>query len=115
MKSLQEMLYASLNEACENCGVGTFKKETEEEEAERVKAIRMGCESEEEEIENASIKDETSFRDYAKNKFKVVFGDNLDEDKMKKTIDGILDDNKEMVENNDWGSLIGILNKSFGA
>ena len=62
-----------------------------------------------------SIKSEKDFRDYAENKFKEVFGDDLDEDQMKETIDGILTDNKELVDKEDWGSLVGILNKSFGS
>ncbi len=60
-----------------------------------------------------SIKDEKSFRDYAENKFKEVFGDKLDEDKMKETIDGILKDYAKEAEDGDWGTLIGVLNKSF--
>jgi hypothetical protein len=62
---------------------------------------------------DGSIKDEKSFRDYAENKFKEVFGDELDEDKMNKTIDGLLNDNKDLVDAGEWGELIGILNKSF--
>lgn len=61
-----------------------------------------------------SIKDEKGFREAAEAKFKAVFGDKLDTDKMKETVDGILKDNKEDVEKGDWGKLIGILNKSFG-
>lgn len=117
MKKLTEFVHESLmeNKSCPGCG--TFKKENEEEEQERVKAIRMGCESEEEEQEKVkeSIKDEKSFRDYAENKFKVVFGDNLDKDKMNKTIDGLLTDNKELADKGEWGELVGMLNKSFGA
>lgn len=60
-----------------------------------------------------SIKDEKSFRDYAENKFKEVFGDELDEDEMNETIDGIIDDNQDAIEDGDWGKLVGILNKSF--
>ena len=60
-----------------------------------------------------SIKDEKTFRDYAKNKFEEVFGDKLDEDKMKETIDGILKDYTKEAEEGDWGTLIGVLNKSF--
>lgn len=60
-----------------------------------------------------TIKSEKEFRDAAKAKFEAVYGDELDEDKMNKVIDGILNDNKELVENGDWGALIGILNKSF--
>lgn len=64
-------------------------------------------------INEGEIKSEKDFREYAKNKFKEVFGDELDEEKMNKTIEGILDDNKELVDNNEWGELIGILNKGF--
>lgn len=63
--------------------------------------------------ESESITSEKEFRDYAKNKFKEAFGDELDEDKMNKTIDGILKDNKEDADKGDWGKLVGILNKSF--
>lgn len=65
------------------------------------------------EITEGKIESEQDFRDYAENKFKEAFGDDLDEDKMKKTIDGILDDNKDAVESGEWDKLIGILNKSF--
>jgi cysteinyl-tRNA synthetase len=61
-----------------------------------------------------SIKDEKSFKEYAKNKFEEVFGDDLDENQMNETIDGILKDYKEDADNGDWGKLVGVLNKSFG-
>ena len=64
------------------------------------------------EITEGKIESEQDFRDYAENKFKEAFGDDLDEDKMKKTIDGILDDNKDAVEAGEWDKLIGVLNKS---
>jgi hypothetical protein len=60
-----------------------------------------------------TIKDEKSFREAARAKFEEVFGDELDEDKMNKTIDGLLKDNKDLVEKGEWGELIGMLNKSF--
>lgn len=60
-----------------------------------------------------SIKDEKSFKAAAEAKFKEVFGDELDEDKMKKTIDGLLKDNKDLVEKGEWAELIGMLNASF--
>lgn len=62
-----------------------------------------------------TIKDEKSFRKAAEAKFEEVFGDDLDEKKMNDTIDGLLKDNKDLVEKNKWGELIGMLNKSFGA
>ena len=42
-----------------------------------------------------------------------MFGDELDEEKMNQTIDGLLEDNKDLVEKGEWGELIGMLNKSF--
>ena len=63
--------------------------------------------------ESESVKSEEEFREYAKNKFKEAFGDELDEDKMNETIEGILKDYKEDADNGDWGKLVGVLNKSF--
>lgn len=65
------------------------------------------------ELNESKIESEEDFRAAAEKKFEEVFGDDLDEDKMKETIDGILNDNKDLVENGEWGELIGILNKSF--
>lgn len=62
-----------------------------------------------------TIKDEKSFRAAAEAKFKEVFGDDLDEDKMNETIDGLLKDNKDLVDKGEWGELIGMLNKSFAS
>ena len=60
-----------------------------------------------------TIKSEKDFRAAARAKFEEVFGDELDEEKMNKTIDGLLEDNKDLVEKGEWGELIGMLNKSF--
>lgn len=86
-----------------------------EEKLEKVekKADDAKKEAEKSEKSEESIKDEKSFRDYAENKFKEVFGDELDEDEMKETIDGILKDYKKEADEGDWGTLIGVLNKSF--
>ena len=59
------------------------------------------------------VKSEKDFREYAENKFKEVFGDELDEKEMNDTIDGLLKDNKELVDAGEWGELVGMLNKSF--
>lgn len=60
-----------------------------------------------------SIKNKDDFRSYAENKFKEVFGDDLDEKEMNDVIDALI---KEQEENNtDWGEIVGKLNKSFGA
>ena len=68
---------------------------------------------ESETIIESKVSSEKDFREYAENKFKEVFGDELDEDKMNKTIDGLLDDNKDLVDAGEWGELVGMLNKSF--
>lgn len=64
-------------------------------------------------VNEGEIKSEKDFRDAAKAKFEEVYGDDLDEKEMNDTIEGILKDNAELVENGDWGALIGLLNKSF--
>lgn len=64
-------------------------------------------------VNEGEIKSEKDFRAAAKAKFEEVYGDELDENEMNDTIEGILKDNAELVEKGDWGALIGILNKSF--
>lgn len=64
-------------------------------------------------VNEGTIKSEKDFREAAKAKFEEVFGDELDEKQMKETIDGLLNDNKDLVEKGEWGELIGKLNKSF--
>lgn len=64
-------------------------------------------------VNEGEIKSEKDFRDAAKAKFEEVYGDELDENEMNDTIEGILKENAELVEKGDWGALIGILNKSF--
>ena len=66
-----------------------------------------------ENICEGKITDEKSFREAARAKFEEVFGDELDEDRMNETIEGLLNDNKDLVEKGKWGELIGMLNKSF--
>ena len=44
-------------------------------------------------------------------KLKEMFGDEYDEAKATEMIDGILNDNKELVDAGDWGALVGVLNK----
>ena len=64
-------------------------------------------------ITEGEVKSEKDFREYAENKFKEVFGDDLDKKEMNETIDGLLDDNKDLVDAGEWGELVGMLNKSF--
>ena len=104
MKSLMEFLKEN-KEVCPDCGNDPCTCGNEEE-----------CHNEEEEQEKAkeTIKNEKDFRSYAENKFKEAFGDDLDEKRMNFTIDGLLKDNKDLVDKGEWGELVGKLNKSFG-
>ena len=65
-------------------------------------------------VNEGKITDEKSFREMAEAKFKEVFGDDLDEDQMNETIDGILKKYKADADAGDWGKVVGVLNKSFG-
>lgn len=64
-------------------------------------------------VMEGKVTDEKSFREWAESKFKEVYGDEYDEDKMKKAVDGLLNDNKKLVEDGEWGELVGMMNKSF--
>lgn len=63
--------------------------------------------------EEGEIESEKDFREYAENKFKEAFGDELDKERMKNTIDGLLDDNQDLVKDGNWAELVGKLNQSF--
>ena len=67
----------------------------------------------EESADDPEIESEEDFRNAARAKFEAAFGDELDEKKMNEVIDGILKDNRDMVDDGDWGALMGILNNSF--
>lgn len=105
MKNLSEFLIEKINED----KIAELEKRVEKAEEKADKAEKDANKSEE------TIKDEKSFREAAEAKFKEVFGDDLDEDKMNETIDGLLKDNKDLVEKGEWGELIGMLNKSFAS
>lgn len=64
-------------------------------------------------VTEGKVTDEKSFREWAESKFKEVYGDEYDEEKMKKAVDGLLNDNKKLVEDGEWGELVGMMNKSF--
>lgn len=67
----------------------------------------------EQSINEGEIKDEKSFREYAHAKLKEAFGDDYDESKADEMVDGILKDHKELVDKDDWGALVGVLNKGM--
>lgn len=120
MKTLREYITESKEKDLEK-KIDKLDKDVKAAEKKAVEAEEKAEDAEDEAAEaekeaskaEESIKDEKSFREYAEKKFKEVFGDKLDEKQMKKTIDGILKDNKDAVDDGDWGKLIGVLNKSF--
>lgn len=122
MKNLNAFLLEQLNES-DDAKLKNLEKKLDdvEKKAEDAEDAAAAAEERADDAEkdankaDESIKDEKSFRDYAENKFKEVFGDELDEKKMNDTIDGLLKDNKELVDAGKWGELVGMLNKSFGA
>lgn len=67
----------------------------------------------EEFVYEGEISSADDFKAYAEKKFKKVFGDDLDEDKMNSVVNGILKKYKSDADNGDWGKLVGVLNKSF--
>ena len=67
----------------------------------------------EQNLNEGEIKDEKAFREYAHAKLKEAFGDEYDEKKADEMVDGILKDNKELVDKEDWGALVGVLNKGM--
>ncbi len=61
--------------------------------------------------EGEDIKDEESFREYAKKMLKQAHGDSYDEDKAKEVIDGLVSKAKE---DDDWDAAVGKLQSSMG-
>ena len=121
MKNLNEYLLEQLNESDAKLKELEKKLDKVEKKADDAEVKANDAEKRADDAEKEAnkaeetIKDEKSFREAARAKFEEVFGDDLDEDKMNKTIDGLLKDHKDLVDNNEWGELIGMLNKSFGA
>lgn len=60
-----------------------------------------------------TIDNEKELRSAMEAKFKKVFKDDLDEEKMNKTIDGFCKDHAEEIKDGKFGELIGKFNKSF--
>lgn len=121
MKNISEFLTECLVNESDKIAELEKKLDKVEKEAEEANKKADDAEKKAEDAEKdankseETIKDEKSFREAARAKFEEVFGDDLDEDRMKETIDGLLNDNKDLVEKGEWGELIGMLNKSFGA
>lgn len=102
VKSLRDYLAESDKKKCDGCT--TCEDDTADDD------VKV-----DEDEDSGKVESKDDFIAYAENKFKEVFGDKLDKDRMEFTIKGLLDDNKDLVDDNNWGELIGMLNKSFGS
>lgn len=64
-------------------------------------------------LNEGKISSEKDLRAAMKAKFEEVFGDELDEDKMNKTIDGFCKDHEQDIKDGKFAELIGEFNESF--
>ena len=63
--------------------------------------------------EDGKVKSEKDFHEFAEKMAKEAFGDDFDEDKFKETVDKFLEDNKDLVDSDDWGELVGKWEQGF--
>jgi len=64
-------------------------------------------------ITEGEVKSEKDFREFAEKMAKEAFGDKFDEDKFNDTIKKFLDDNKDLVDDGNWGELVGMWEEGF--
>ena len=64
-------------------------------------------------VTESEVKSEEEFREFATKMCKEAHGDDFDEDKCKEAIDGFLEDNKDLVEKEEWGELVGKWEEGF--
>ena len=64
-------------------------------------------------VNEGKVESEKDFRDFAEKMSREAYGDDFDEDKFKETVDGFLEDNKDLVENGDWAELVGKWEEGF--
>lgn len=64
-------------------------------------------------ITEGEVNNEKEFREFAAAMAKEAFGDKYDESKLNKTVDGFLEDNKELVDKGEWAELVGMWKQGF--
>ena len=64
-------------------------------------------------VTEGKVSSEKDFRDFAEKMAKEAFGDDFDEDKFKETIDKFLEDNKDLVDDDNWAELVGKWEQGF--
>ncbi len=63
--------------------------------------------------EDGKVKSEKDFREFAEKMAREAFGDDFDEDKFKETVDKFLEDNKDLVDDDNWAELVGKWEQGF--
>jgi len=63
--------------------------------------------------EDGKVKSEKDFREFAKKMAQEAFGDDFDKDKFKETVDKFLEDNKNLVDDNNWAEIVGKWEQGF--
>lgn len=64
-------------------------------------------------VKEAEVKSEKDFREFARAMAEEAFGDDFDEDKFNETIDKFLEDHKDLVDDENWGELVGTWEQGF--
>lgn len=64
-------------------------------------------------VNEGKVSSEKDFREFATKMSKEAFGDDFDEDKCKETIDKFLEDNKDLVDDDNWAELVGKWEQGF--
>jgi len=64
-------------------------------------------------VTEGKVESEKDFRAFAEKMAKEAFGDDFDEDKFKETVDKFLDDNKDLVDDDNWAELVGKWKQGF--
>ena len=63
--------------------------------------------------EDGEVKSEKDFREFAEKMAREAFGDDFDEDKFKETVDKFLEDNKDLVDDDNWAEIVGMWEQGF--
>ncbi len=63
--------------------------------------------------EDGKVKSEKDFREFAEKMAREAFGDDFDEDKFKETVDKFLEDNKDLVDDDNWAEVVGKWEQGF--
>jgi len=64
-------------------------------------------------VNEGKVESEKDFREFATKMCKEAHGDDFDEDKCKETIDKFLEDNKDLVDDDNWAEIVGKWKQGF--